>query len=153
MAEAVKTIEVLQEEVKGLKETVVEHRTRLENGSTVFEGWNKRIAEVEERTKPKPPPSVLKVAGITLTVVLAGATALWGLANMMRDRPTTHQIDDIVEKHGEVGHKETRDKIHEIRLEQRTQRTLIEGIQKVQQKQDEKLDQLLERAPKAARPR
>ena len=55
----------------------------------------KRLTAIEEQLKPRP-RSVNAIVAITVTVVLAGAAAIWGLANVIRDRPTATQIQEIL---------------------------------------------------------
>ena len=86
-----------------LKETAVEQRVRLENGQKAFGAAHDRISQIEHRITPKP-PSVLKIVSITIGLFLTCAGALWGLSNMLRDRPTSEQIEKIIHKHDEVGH-------------------------------------------------
>lgn len=145
-------IRSLHREVIALREAVAEHRVRLENGSHVFQKYDdrfhrndERVKEIEDKIAPKP-PSVYKIVGITLSVVLAGAGALWALANMLRDRPTVEQIEKIIHKHDEVGHKSVREDVREIQKEQGAQRVIIEGVKSEQQAANVKLDQILEHA-------
>jgi hypothetical protein len=137
-----------RDDITELKEVTVEHRVRLENGSKVFADWDKRIAAVT----PKP-PSILKIAGITLALVGMGAGALWGLANQLRDRPTVQQLEQVIQKsekhHDAVGHEE----IGQIQKEQGAQRVRIEHIQTEQAAQSQKLDTVLERLPEKPRRR
>jgi hypothetical protein len=142
----------LRDEVSNLRDAAVEHRVRLENGSKVFNSWDDRIAEIERRTMPKP-ISIIKVVGMTIGVFMALAGALWALSEKLADRPTTRQIDSIMDKHQKGGHKETREEIRAIQVEQVEQRTLLEGTSKKVDGQGAKLDQLLERVPKPAPPR
>jgi hypothetical protein len=135
-------IRELQEKVNAMQETLVEHRVRLENGTKVFGGYGTRIAGLEEVTRPKP-VSVSKVAGITFTIVMAGAVALWGLANLLRDRPTMDQIEHVVEQHDATGHQSIREDVRDIKAAQEIQQGLIEGA-------TGKLDTLLERTPESA---
>jgi hypothetical protein len=135
-----------------VKEAMVEHKVRLENGSKVFDGIRSRLATVEEATRPKP-PSIVKIVGVTLAVVGMGAGALWGLSNMLRDRPTLRQVEKVIDAHDDNGHKETRIRIEEIREEQVEQRTLIKHVESQVGTQGDKLDEILERVPKRRRPR
>lgn len=135
-----------------LKEAVVEHRVRLDNGVKVFADQKEKVRQLEERTAPKQ-PSILKVVGITITVVAIGATALWGLAMMLRDRPTVEQIDKIIDHHDTNGHEVVRDDMRDVQKEQAAQRTLIEGVKTEQKTQGGKLDTLLDRTPAPRTPR
>lgn len=132
-------------EVKGhvgeLSNAVTEHRIRLENGTKVFAKWDDRIGEIEKRTSP---PSAIKTASITFGIFLTAAGALWGLSNMLRDRPTTDQLERVMEKasadHEETGHKDIKADIKEIHTELGEQKALINGA-------TGKLDVLLNRVP------
>jgi len=145
-------LNALRREVNDLKEAAVEHRVRLENGTNVFRDYSARIGAIEEKITPKP-PSIAKIIGITLTIVFAGAGALWGLANMLRDRPTADQIRDVVQQHDDVGHKSIREDVHDIHREQSQQRVLIEQVTTAQGQQDKKLDRLLEQTKDSPPPR
>jgi hypothetical protein len=140
----------VKDDVGKLKEAAVEHRMRLQNGTKVFEGWDKRIGDIEKRITPKP-PSITKVAGISLSIFLAFAAALWGLAHMLRDRPTADQLEDLFMKQGEhheaVGHKGMRQDIQAIQREQTEQRIMIKSVADEQKTHSEKLDKLLRRIP------
>lgn len=133
----------LVEDVDLLKTAAVEHRVRLENGVKVFADQKERLERIEQKIEPKQ-PSVSRIIGVTLAVVIAGAGALWALANMLRDRPTVEQIESIVDLHDEVGHKGIREDVGQIKVEQGAQRALIEGVVGGQKEQGGKLDQLLE---------
>jgi hypothetical protein len=132
------------DDIEGLKEAVVEHRVRLENGTKVFATYGERLKDVETRITPRP-PSILKIAGITLTVIALGATSLWGLANMLRDRPTVEQLDKVFDRHDTGGHDGMRKEIRAVTAEQAVQRVMLEGVQDIQKDQVHKLDTLLER--------
>lgn len=149
-------VQVVKDDVAELKEAAVEHRVRLQNGSNVFQGWDDRISKVEDRTTPKP-ISAFKVVGITLSVALAAAGALWALAMMIRDRPTVDQLEKVMEhrqdSHEEAGHKAMRENVGAIQQEQGAQRVLIEGVKTEQGSQDKKLDVLIQRVPENPPPR
>jgi hypothetical protein len=130
-----------------LQAAQIEHRVRLENGTKVFADWQERIGEIETRISPKEPPSIYKVVGFTLTVVLALAGALWGLANELRDRPTVSDVHGTLESHQDIGHSDTRAEIRAIQSTQAQQKVLIDEIRASQDKQGEKLDRVLERLP------
>ena len=120
--------------------------TRFENGREVFGDLKRSIADIDQRTTPKP-PSVYKIIGLTLTIVLAGAGALWGLANRLRDRPTDAQIRAIIHDHDDAGHKSIREDVAQIQKDQGAQRVMIEDVQRAQTTQGNKLDTLLDRVP------
>ncbi|MBT8452985.1 MAG: hypothetical protein KJO40_13535 [Deltaproteobacteria bacterium] len=146
----------VKDDVGALKEAAVEHKVRLQNGSKVFEGWEKRISEVEDRTTPRP-PSVYKVVGLTLALFMAAAGALWALAHMLRDRPTIEQLDRLLDRQAEhhegVGHQSMRDDVRSIQKDQTTQGNQINKVVEEQAVHSEKLDQLLDRVPKPRRAR
>lgn len=140
------------EALSSVNATMVEHRMRLENGTKVFQDTRERMNEIDKRTAPKP-VSVGKIVGITLTVVIAGAGALWALANNLRDRPTMDQIHEVMDTHKENGHKETRSDIRAIQVTQGQQKAAIDAISAEQQGQGRKLDSILERLPEPRKPR
>ena len=140
-----RTLEKIMVDVDELKRAAVEHRVRLENGTKVFGGWSERIQAIEERTTPKP-PSITKIVGITLSIILASSGALWGLANMLRDRPTVQQIREVVKSHDANGHKDMKGNVRSVQLEQGAQRVIIEDVSR-------KVDALLERTPSKRRRR
>jgi hypothetical protein len=162
---AVRTeVKALQTDVSEMKADVselakagVEHRVRLENGTAVFSSIRERmtksdsaIADISERIRPKP-PSITKVVTITLGLVVVGAGALWGLSNMLRDRPTVEQVDQVFQRyddsHEAAGHKELREDVHSIQKEQVLQGVKLQDVQKQQGTDSEKLDKVLERLP------
>lgn len=139
-----KRLSAAEERLIDIREAVVEHRTRLQNGVKVFADQKDRLETVEKKIEPKP-PSVYKIIGITLTVVLAGAGALWALANMLRDRPTIDQIDRVIDSHDISGHEGMKNDVRSVQVEQGQQRILIEDVQMEQKSQGKKLDTLLNR--------
>lgn len=145
-------VETLEETATQLRESTAEHRLRLENGSKVFREMRDGLEKVRAATTPQP-VSALKIVAITLTVVVAGAGALWGLANMLRDRPTTEQIDTMIEAHRDAGHPMIERDIRQIREQQAVLSTKQEQIKESQAKADAKLDELLDRVPAVRTPR
>ena len=148
LEERLKTLEDGQSD---LKESVVEHRMRLENGVAVFAKTGKRIAALEEVTRPKP-PRILTVVGITVTIVMTAGGALWGLSSQLNSRPTTNQIERIMENHDTAGHIKFRKEMSGVEVEQGKQRVIIENVQKdqavIRSMQDtslKKLDTLIRR--------
>lgn len=139
-----------RKDISALQQAATEHRMRLENGTHVFSALKDEIADLDARTTPRA-PSVLKIVAITLALVTAGAGALWGLSNMLRDRPTLEQVDKVMDKHQANGHKATHEQIESIKHEQYEQRTLIKDVKTEQLAQDEKLDTLLDRVPEPRR--
>lgn len=126
----------------------MEARIRLENGSKVFQGWDKRISEVERRTTPRP-VSVIKVSLAVLGVFCTMSGALWMLSNTIRDRPTTEQLRRITKDNGAAheaaGHGALREDVNSIKQSQGAQRQLIKDVQTKQGAQGKKLDVLLDR--------
>jgi len=136
-----------------LKEAVVEHRVRLENGVAVFGKTNERIAELEQVTKPKP-PRIITIVGVTISIVTIAAGALWALSSMLNDRPTVKQIDRIIQSHDVGGHSKVRNEVRAVQIEQGKQRVIIESVKAdqgvIRAKQDDslkKLDTLINRTP------
>ena len=128
--------------ISDLREISVEHRVRLENGTKVFSDWDKRIKAVE----PKPGAWV-RNAGLLLTILLTGLTALWALSEQLSSRPTARDVDKQFDAHERSGHAQLREEIRAIQLHQVEQRALIESIERQQERQNAKLDQRLERLP------
>ena len=126
----------LRTDVDELKEAAVEHRVRLENGTKVF-------AQMQDRL-PKP-MSPLKLFTLSFAVFTTVSTGVWGLAHMLRDRPTIEQIKEIMNAHDSDGHKAVRHDVREIQVEQGAQRQLIKEVQNEQKTADGKLDELLDR--------
>ncbi len=140
----------IREEVAEIKTGVIEHRVRLENGSKVFLSQSDRLKTVEDRTTPRP-PSMTKVVAISFAVFVAFAGALWALAHMLRDRPTTDQLREVIQQQDDLhearGHKMLRENVSSIQKEQWAQRELIEGVQSSQTTQGSKIDEILDRLP------
>ena len=91
-------LRLAEREIAEMKEKIVEHRVRLENGGKTMRDTEKRISHLEHTTAPKA-VSPLKIVGITLTVMVTCTGALWGLANMLRDRPTMDDVEKMIERH------------------------------------------------------
>lgn len=146
-------VEELKSAMSEVREAGVEHRIRLENGSHVFQDIKAEL----ETLKPKP-VSPMKIVVITISLFCTAAGALWALSNMLRDRPTLEQVDTVIDRHEEQGHKATQKEMGEIREDLVEQRVIIEDVSKeqrtmgVQQKKiDQKIDQLLERRSRRRR--
>jgi hypothetical protein len=137
-----KRLDTVEEKVGEMREAAIEHKTRLENGVKVFAKHEARIEEIENKIEPRP-PSIAKIVSITITCLIAAATALWSYANMMRDRPTTDQIEKIIHSHDANGHKTMRDDVRAVQTEQAAQRVMIESIQATQATQGKNLDTLV----------
>lgn len=153
----------MKSDVSDLNKAVVEHRVRLENGTHVFAGLRKDVSSNEtaiedlaERIRPKP-PSIVKIVTLTLGFVAVGSAALWGLSNMLRDRPTVEQVDRVFQGYDEAheagGHRQLRDDVHSIQQEQALQSKRIGDVAEQQDKDSEKLDRVLERLPAPRRRR
>ena len=94
-----------------------------------------------------------KVTGIVIAVISLAGGALWGLSLMISDRPTTGQIERIIESHQEHGHKDTRREIRELHDVQVQQNTTIQSIEKKVDDQDSKLDTLIKQTAGRSRGR
>ena len=143
----------LEKDVKEIRDMALAHNIRLENGTHAFETvnrsvekTNKRIDEIDKRTTPVP-PSVAKVIAITLTVFMAAATALWGLAQKLSDRPTTDQMQQILHSHDGNGHTQLRKDVTMIRSEQKVQSVIMDKHGRQQTANSKKLDKVLLRLP------
>ncbi len=134
------------ERLSKLTTTAVEHRMRLENGVKVFSDQKARLATVEDRISPQP-PSVLRIVGLTIGIVSLGAGSLWGLSNMLRDRPTSGQIEKIIDSHDDSGHRAVRDDINNIQKTQALQSKAIDDLGTEQKAVTRKIDTLLDRVP------
>ena len=142
----------IRDEVAEIKTGVIEHRVRLENGTKVFATHDDRLKTVEERTTPRP-TSLLKIVAVTFAVFVALAGSLWALAHMLRDRPTTDQLREVLQLHEDIhearGHKAMRGNVASIQQEQWAQRSLLEAVQGAQKAQSSKIDQILDRLPRS----
>lgn len=130
---------------------------RLENGTKSFHDFRGDVQEIANEQSsmsssfaekvaalaPKP-PSASKVAGIVIAVIGMSGGALWGLSTMISDRPTTGQIERIIDAHESHGHRDTIQQIRDIRDVQIEQTTTIKAIADKIVRQDGKLDMLLE---------
>jgi hypothetical protein len=141
----------LQTDVNELRESVVEHRVRLENGTKVFSGWERRMTNVEANTKPKEPPSTIRVVAVTISGLALVIAAFWWLAMMLLSRPTTNQVEKIINGHDTGGHSAQQEVIRLMQSEQVEQRTMIHQVREQQREQGGKLDDILERLPKRRR--
>ncbi len=143
-------VEEIKDDVSELKEGGIEHRVRLENGIKVFSSHADRLQTLEERTMPRA-TSMTKIAAVTFAVFVALAGALWALAHMLRDRPTTDQLREVLQiqddMHEAAGHKAMRDDIAGIKKEQWSQGTILKAVQRTQEAQSVKIDQILDRLP------
>jgi hypothetical protein len=144
-------VDNIEAKVTQVSESIIEHRTRLENGVRVFQDQKDRLETVEKKIEPKP-PSVYKIIGITFSVVMAGAGALWALANNLRDRPTVEQIDKVFDGHDQNGHSDMKSDVRAVQVEQGAQRVIMDDVQLEQKSQGYKLDTLIQRTPEPPKP-
>lgn len=142
----------MKDDVAEIKEGVIEHRIRLENGTKVFLEHADRIKTVEDIMRPQP-PSMTKIVAISFAVFVALSGALWALAHMLRDRPTTDQLREVIQAqddlHEAKGHQTIRDNVASIQQEQGAQRQMITDVKSAQQAQSTKIDEILVRLPKS----
>jgi hypothetical protein len=132
------TLRTLKEDVKELRDTAIEHRLRLENGSLVFTQL--------QQAMPKP-MSPGKLVSIAFGVFITAAGALWALSNMLRDRPTIEQLREVIDTHDASGHTNLRESVRDIQVEQGQQKERIETVQTTQNAANTKLDAILKRMP------
>ena len=151
----------LQGEVTEVQKTVAEHGVRLEGGAKTFEGLRdkdvalgRRIDKVDEKLAPKPVNYIGLIALIfSITMGLAGS--LWGLSVLFSSRPTTEQLDKLMDEHGQQPHPGTQKQINELRKQQlefesdhAAQKKAVEDNTAEQKKINESLDKLLKRRGK-----
>jgi hypothetical protein len=141
----------VEEKQAEMREAVVEHRTRLQNGVKVFADQKDRLETIEKKIEPKP-PSVYRIIGITISVVMAGAGSLWALANNLRDRPTVDQIDKVFESHDKNGHSDMKADVRAVQVEVSAQRIIMDDLHLEQKIQGAKIDTLIQRTPEPAKP-
>ncbi len=143
-------IKTLERNVGDIKEENAGTRVRLDNGIKVFSKVEDRLTTLEERTQPRS-PSIGKIVGVTLAIVMTGAGSLWALANNLRDRPTVDQMETAMERrdksHEDGGHKDIRVTVDSIKKEQGAQRALIDRAYQQQSRDTKKLDILIRRLP------
>lgn len=139
----------LKEDMALVKEAIVEHRLRLENGTKVFSDLRGDIADKSGKIaalQPKP-PSISKVVSLTLALVMAGGGVIWLMATMLHERPTHEQVyqsmDSSHEAHEAAGHRELREDVEDIKTLQAVQQKLIENVGKQQAQDSSKLDKIL----------
>lgn len=153
MGDSGKTPCSLEGEVKEIRDMTMAHKIRLDNGTHAFkrvsdsvDKTNKRIDELDKRTAPKV-PSTGKIIAITITVFMAAATALWGLAQNLSDRPTTNQMREVLHTHEGNGHTDLRQTVQNIRADQKAHRVILDRTATQQAQNAAKLDKLLMRTP------
>jgi uncharacterized coiled-coil protein SlyX len=139
-------VAALEDTVSEHGETLVEHRTRLENGTKVFGEMGERLKRLEPRA-----PDWLKVIGVGIALLAMFVAAQLWISGEFADRPTDSQIDKIVSSHDESGHKDAAKERRAIREEQVAQRAAINALKEEQVKVTKKLDVLLERIPQRRR--
>lgn len=134
---------------------MAETSLRLENGVKVFaemrDDQNATATSFAQKVAdltPKP-PSTSKVVSIVLTVVAMSGGALWGLSQLLHDRPTTEQIETIMNHHHTNGHRELKD-LREVQI---VQGAKIEGIDNAITDQSKKMDRLIKQTTPRKRSR
>jgi len=131
----------LQDDMVHVKERLVEHDTRFENGRHAMADTRARVDKLE----PKAPDWIkLLLAGLAVVGVIMGAQ-LW-MSEKFNDRPTHNQVDRKI-RAIESTQKETAKEIGDIEKSQSAQETSIKNIEREQTKQGDKIDTILERLP------
>lgn len=135
----------LQDDMSGVKEKLVEHDMRFDNGRHAMVDIRSRIATVENEIKPKAPDWLkLMLAGLSVVGILMGAQ-LW-MTDRFNDRPTHSDVEKMAAPIQEA-QKETANDVGRIRESQAAQQTSIKTIETTQVQQNSKIDMILERLP------
>jgi hypothetical protein len=153
----------LRAEVKEIREATVEHRIRLETGTKAFEAMRDKdeslagsIKAVQDAIAPKK-PNYFGIIALTFTLIMGLVSALWGLSLLFSSRPTTEQIDKIMDKHEAHPHPNVQKQINELRsgqlADQKIHTEQKKAIEQVTKATDKKLDKLLKRKAPAPRRR
>lgn len=134
-----------------LEEALTEHRMRLENGTHAFQKLREEHAELRDShvamniaITPKP-PSLWKITGVILGIIISGSGALWTMSTKFSDRPTMDRIHGIEDRHQASGHKGTDDRIRAVRDVQIEQTSAIKNLKESVGDQGKKLDILIKR--------
>lgn len=131
----------LQDDMSQVKETLVQHETRLGNGRHAMNDIRTRV----EKLEPKAPDWLkLMLAGLSVVGVLMGAQ-LW-LTDRFNARPTHGQVEKMTTPIKDA-QKETAREIGDIEKSQSAQQTSIRNIERTQADQSKKIDTILERLP------
>lgn len=117
-----------------LRDQVTEHRVRLDNGRHAISDTRDSIKNVEGRVqslsdqiRPRP-PSIPKIVGITMTAVIAGATALWALSSILNGKTDTQDVESIIERKSsgnEVDHRSFQLKIQSLEQQIAEQKKML----------------------------
>jgi hypothetical protein len=125
----------VRKDIEDLKEAMVEHRVRLENGVKVFSDFDKRVKMLEPKAI-----DLLKALGVAASVLGMIFAGIWWVSEKLHDRPTIDQIEKIMRAHEGQGHEKTTEELTNIKESQVEQRAVIKSV-------EQKLDQLIERRP------
>lgn len=135
----------LQDEMSGVKEKLVEHEMRFDNGRHAMSDIRDRVTVVESEIRPKAPDWLkLMLAGLSVVGILMGAQ-LW-MTDRFNDRPTHADVEKMTAPIKEA-QKSTAKEIGDIEKSQSAQQTSIKNIENTQIRQSEKIDIILERIP------
>jgi len=135
----------LQDDMSEVKEKLVAHETRFDNGRHAMGDIRERIEKVEQKVEPKAPDWLkLMLAGLSVVGILMGAQ-LW-LTDRFNDRPTHGEVEKMTSPIKQA-QKETAKEIGDIEKSQSAQATSIKNIEREQTKQGNKIDVILERLP------
>jgi hypothetical protein len=117
-------VRALQAEVRELSKAMAEARIRLDTGNKAFEGLREKdeklaveLRGVQDAIAPKK-PNYLAIAGLVFMMTMGLAASLWALSVLFSSRPTTEQIDKIMDKHETHPHPDTQKQINELRTGQ-----------------------------------
>jgi septal ring factor EnvC (AmiA/AmiB activator) len=131
----------LQDEVVTVKEKLVVHESKFDNGRLAMAEIRERV----DRLEPKAPDWLkLMLAGLSVVGILMGAQ-LW-LTDRFNDRPTHSEVEKMTRPIKEA-QRETAKEIGDIEKSQSAQETSIRNIEREQTKQGDKIDTILERLP------
>ncbi len=132
----------IKDDIVEVKEKVAGHEIRFDNGRKIMGDIKADLNAL----KPKAPDWLkLLLAGLTIIGILMGGQ-LW-LTDRFNDRPTKKALEKRINPI-KVSQEKTSKEIRGIRDEQIEQRTLINHVKETQDKQDEKLSDILDRLPK-----
>jgi hypothetical protein len=137
----------VRNDIAEIREALVEHRVRLENGVKVFGDFKDQL----DKLKPKA-PDWLKLLGFAVGLFGMAVGGIWWVADAVHDRPTVEQLEHVLDVHEERGHPKIEKTIQALRED--TIRESSAG-QEWRSQVDSKLDRILgrrtaSRAPAAA---